>query len=325
MEKARHLLSQTQNESEIDGEHLELMRKDGTHFWVNLTTHLHRDENGRPIERRVILEDITVRKRIEEKLLLSKFMLDYAGDAFLWAGPDKRILYANEEAYRSLGFEPGELIGKHITDISPTHNPQTFLERIQALSNNSPIQYESVHRRKDGKEFPIEITLSALEHDKKTFTCAIVRDITKRKRREALLNGQKTVLEMIATGKPLQKLLDYICQMIEKQTDGMLCSILLLEGKTLRTGGAPNLPISYSEKIDGLVIGPRGGSCGTAAYRREPVIVENIKTDPLWERIRGIRLTSWLTGLLVDTYFFYAGKGVGDFCHVLPPTANSQF
>ena len=110
---------------EIDGEHLEMRRKDGTHFWVNLTIHLHRDENGHPIERRGILEDITVRKKIEEKLLLSKYVLDNAGDAFLWAGPDMRILYANEEAYRSLGYDPGELIGsshlRHFPNTRPTN------------------------------------------------------------------------------------------------------------------------------------------------------------------------------------------------------------
>ena len=189
-----------------------------------------------------------------------------------------------------------------------------------------PSDYESVHRRKDGKQFPIEITLSALEHDQKTFTCAIVRDITTRKRREALLSGQNTVLEMIATGKPLQKYLDYICQMIENQTDGMLCSILLLEGRTLRTGGAPNLPKSYSEKIDGLVIGPRGGSCGTAAYRREPVIVKNIKTDPLWEQIREYALPHGLQACWSTPIFSMQGKVLGTFAmyYPQPRTPNSD-
>ena len=129
---------------------------------------------------------------------------------------------------------------------------------------------------------------------------------------------------MIATGKPLQKILDYICQMIEKQTDGMLCSILFLEGMALRTGAAPNLPISYSKKIDGLVIGPRGGSCGTAAYRREPVIVKDIKTDPLWAQIRKHALAHGLQACWSTPIFFHAGQGLGNLCHVLHTTPNSK-
>ena len=222
LEKAQKLLKLTQEGQEVEGEHIEMKRRDGTHIWVSLTVRLYRDAQGNPIERRGILLDITDQKKIVEKLRLSKFVLDHAGDAVLWAGPDKQILYANEEAYRSLGYSPGELIGKPISDISPFHEPQQFKERLQHCQKNSPIQYESFHRTKEGKLFPIEITLSALEHDQKMYTCAIVRDTTERKRREALLNGQKATLEMIATGQALQDILAHICQMIENPSEGIV-------------------------------------------------------------------------------------------------------
>ena len=168
-----------------------MKKKDGTHLWVNVTIRLHRDEKGRPIERRGIVEDITARKRIEEKLLFSKYVIDHAGDAVLWAGSDKRILYANEEAHRSLGYDHGELIGVHLSEISPTHNPKTFLDHIENLHEKPTLTYESVHRKKDGKEFPIEITLSALKQDQNTYTCAIVRDISKRKTPGSLTRRSK--------------------------------------------------------------------------------------------------------------------------------------
>lgn len=326
LEKARQILTQTQGGKEVEGEQLEMRRADGTSIWVNLSIHLRQDGKGNLIERRGILQDITARKKAEEKLLLSKFVIDHAGDAVLWAGPDKRILYANQEATRSLGYTHEELIGLPISEISPTHDPEEFKNKIRTLSHNLPLHYESLHRKKDGKVFPVEVTLSALENDQKIYTCAIVRNITERKRREALLNGQKATLEMIATGQPLQKILDHICRMVEQQADGMLCSILFLEGVKLRTGAAPNLPNSYSQKVDGLVIGPRGGACGTAAYRRESVIVKDIKTDPLWEPIREIALAHGLQACWSTPIFSIQGKVLGTFAmyYPHPRTPNSE-
>jgi PAS domain S-box-containing protein len=104
------------------------------------------------------------------------------------------------------------------------------------------------------------------------------------------LNAQNQVLEMIASGSPLKATLDVLLRLIETQSPGMLCSVLLLDtdGRRVRRGAAPSLPEGYSEAIDGEPIGPRAGSCGTAAFRREQVITENIATDPLWEAYRDI-------------------------------------
>ena len=81
-----------------------MQRADGTHIWVSLTVRLIRDANGTLIERRALAQDITARKKADERLLLTKFVMDHAGDAILMAGPDKRILYANEAATDSLGY-----------------------------------------------------------------------------------------------------------------------------------------------------------------------------------------------------------------------------
>ena len=72
--------------------------------------------------------------------------------------------------------------------------------------------------------------------------------------------------------------------MLEEQVDGMACSVLLLseDRKHLRHGAAPSLPDSYRRAIDGAAIGPRAGSCGTAAFLKRPVIVTDIARDPLW-------------------------------------------
>jgi PAS domain S-box-containing protein len=117
-------------------------------------------------------------------------------------------------------------------------------------------------------------------------------EIAGRKRTEALLDGQKRVLEIIATGAPLSESLDALMHLIEAHVPGMLGSILLLDeqGVHLRHGAAPSLPPEYLAAIDGTAIGPSVGSCGTAAYRKEAVIVQDIATDPLWQDHRGAAL-----------------------------------
>ena len=121
-------------------------------------------------------------------------------------------------------------------------------------------------------------------------------DITERKRAQLLAEGQKRVLEMIARDAPLRETLDVLTRLIDGQSDDMLSSILLLdaEGKQLRHGAAPRLPAEYTSAIDGAVIGPNVGSCGTAAFMRRAVYVEDIATDPLWQDFKHLALAHGL-------------------------------
>ncbi|MBZ5682440.1 MAG: GAF domain-containing protein [Acidobacteriia bacterium] len=100
------------------------------------------------------------------------------------------------------------------------------------------------------------------------------------------------VLAMVMAHAPLPEILKTLCTTIETHYAGLLCSVLLLDvdGQTLRHGASPTLPREYSQAIDGAKVGPSSGSCGTAAYRRQPVIVSDIATDPLWADYRDIAL-----------------------------------
>jgi two-component system, cell cycle sensor histidine kinase and response regulator CckA len=113
---------------------------------------------------------------------------------------------------------------------------------------------------------------------------------------EALARLDVKVLAMVMAHAPVPEILETLCRNIEKQYSGLLCSVLLLDpdGKTLRHGAAPTLPKEYSQAIDGLQIGASVGSCGTAAYRRQPVIVSDIATDPLWADYRHLALAHGL-------------------------------
>ncbi|HEX4112040.1 MAG TPA: ATP-binding protein [Stellaceae bacterium] len=110
---------------------------------------------------------------------------------------------------------------------------------------------------------------------------------------KALLRERGTIIDLMASGTSLKETLTAIARMVEKLAPPALCSVLLLQpdGKHLRHGAGPSLPEQYNQAINGLEIGPSVGSCGTAAYRKEPVIVSDIATDPLWEGPREFALS----------------------------------
>jgi PAS domain S-box-containing protein len=118
---------------------------------------------------------------------------------------------------------------------------------------------------------------------------------------------------MVAKGDSLAELLDSLCRLVEAQAGGVLASILLVDGDHLRHGGAPSLPKAFTDAVDGTAIGPSAGSCGTAAYRGEPVIVEDIATDPLWADYRDLALPHSLRACWSAPVFSSQGKVIAAF------------
>ena len=111
------------------------------------------------------------------------------------------------------------------------------------------------------------------------------RDITQRRRAQDALANEKRVLEKIAAGAPLATVLDVLVRGVEAQScDGMMCTVLVFDedAQCLRHGAAPSMPAEYNRIVDGIRIGPRVGSCGSAAYKRERVFATDISTDPHW-------------------------------------------
>jgi PAS domain S-box-containing protein len=121
-------------------------------------------------------------------------------------------------------------------------------------------------------------------------------DTRERQRAEHALEGQRRFFEQLATGAPLATVLDILVRTLEGQIEGGRCSIMLLDehGQHLHNGAAPSLPPAYVSAIEGSAIGPAVGSCGTAAYRGEPVIVADIASDPLWVDYRELALSHGL-------------------------------
>jgi PAS domain S-box-containing protein len=150
----------------------------------------------------------------------------------------------------------------------------------------------------------------------------------KREQSEALSQLNEKVLGMIRAQGPLPQVLEVLCKQIEKLHPGLLCSVLLLDadGLTLRHGAAPSLPKEYSQAVDGIQIGPCVGSCGTAAYRKQPVIVSDIANDPLWASFRQLALLHGLRACWSTPIASQAGKVLGTFAiyYREPRTPDAQ-
>ena len=147
----------------------------------------------------------------------------------------------------------------------------------------------------------MEVSLSALRG---RYYQAIIRDISQRKRREALLAGENRVLEMVAKGDSLSDILDNLCLLVEEQSSGVIASILLMDpnGKQLRHGAAPHLRNLHEDRR--AFIGPVVVHGGTAACRAEQVIVSDIAVDPFGPisraGFRPTRFSRWSTPIFLS-------------------------
>ncbi len=136
-----------------------------------------------------------------------------------------------------------------------------------------------------------------------------------RHRSEGLLRAQSAVLEQLALGAPLAEVLTSLCLLIEEQTPSALCSIMLLDesGTKMQPVAAPHFPEAWGKAVEGLTIGEGVASCGTALYRREPVFVENIATDPLWLPFRDFALSHNIQACWATPFFSQSGQALGSF------------
>ena len=129
-----------------------------------------------------------------------------------------------------------------------------------------------------------------------------------------LLGGRERALRLLAEGGMLHGALEILVHAAEAESDGgFRASILLLDDdrKHLRHGAAPSLPAEYNQAIDGIEIGPRVGSCGTAAHFGHAIVVTDIARDPLWADFRDLALPLGLRACWSTPFLTHTGAVLG--------------
>ncbi len=250
---------------------------------------------------------------------------DTMRDAIQQILPDITYRLTADGTYLDMFVPPGamvtipreQLIGRRVDEVLPDLAPVVHDRISRALAGELPVPVEyEVHGRVREARY-VRIGENEI--------LGLVRDITDRRRAEAMLEWQARVLEAVATGRAVNEVLDVLVRGMEAQIPGGNCSVLLLEGSRVHLAAAPSLPAAYSAAIEGLEIGPAAGSCGTAAFRNERVIVADIATDPLWTAYRATALLHGLRACWSVPIRSGAGDVLGTFAvyyrEVRAPTA----
>ncbi len=259
--------------------------------------------------------------------------------------PEGTLLEANQTSLDFAGIQADDVIGRPFWEGSwwPTLEVQEQLQAaIAQAAAGDFVRYEVEHLGADKTVASIDFSLKPIKDETGRVVLLITegRDITLRKKAEAtvcqlnaqleervkertaqleetnqLLLGQKQVLEMLATGASLPDILDVLTRTLEAQSPEMLCTILVCDtdGQKLRRGASPSLPESYTQAIDEITIGFGVGSCGTAAYLGEPVIADDIASDPHWVNFRDLALSYGLRACWSQPILSNQSKVLGTF------------
>ena len=205
-----------------------------------------------------------------------------------------RFVRVNQRYCEIVGVTNEEMMATTFMAITYPEDLQADLDNMEALKAGRIREFtmEKRYVRADGSIVWVDLTVSPLWDigEQPSFYIAVVQDITERKQVETLLEADKCILELIASGAPLTGVLDRLCRLFEDMSPDLDSSVLLMDHERLRHGAAPSLPPTYCTAIDGIHIGPNAGSCGTAAYLQQRVIVVDIAHDPLWADYRKIAL-----------------------------------
>ncbi len=237
--------------------------------------------------------DLEDRRRTEEELKKQTAHLDelfeLAPHAVVLVDAKVAVMRVNREFIRMFGYTAEEAVGRPLLDlVAPEERLPEYQNNARMLSSGQKVESETIRKRKDGVRLHVSMTASPVLTAGPIEGYIIYRDITERKRAEALLAGEKRLLEMIARGDPLTQTLEALCRLAEQECPGATCAIRLVDedGKHLRNAVAPNLDTRYTAQLDGREIGPEGGPCAVAAYYRQTQIAHDLLTHPVpdWYR-----------------------------------------
>jgi PAS domain S-box-containing protein len=269
------------------------------------------------------LAQVEARANHSERLLATAQQITHIG-SWEWTLSSNSVVWS-DELYRIYGLGPQSCPITFETFLARVHPDDREIVThsvSQAVKTQEPFHYRERIMRPDGSIRELD-SVGEPRFDEQGHFIGLIgtcRDVTESRARERLEEGVHRTLELIASSAPLADTLTTLVRAIENEVVGMMASILLFDAvrETLRVCAAPSLPDALNRELLDFPIGPAAASCGTAVYRRIPVIVHDILDDPLWARYRyvveryGLR-ASWSTPI-----FSRDGRVLGTFALYYP-------
>jgi PAS domain S-box-containing protein len=166
----------------------------GTERWLETSAVPFEDES---VNRKLLLgvtRDITQRKkdelereRLNEELEMYRFALDRASDTVVLIRPDAGFDFVNESFCKALGYTCEELLSMGVPDVDPNYQAEHWKEHWPELKKQGSLLFETLHKRKDGSTFPVELSANYFKYGDREYNLGFARDITERKRAEEAL------------------------------------------------------------------------------------------------------------------------------------------
>ncbi|GIU86305.1 MAG: hypothetical protein KatS3mg009_0820 [Acidimicrobiia bacterium] len=297
-----------------------LRRADGTWMTAEIVANNLLDEPS--VQGIVVtIRDVTERRRAEEALRESeqrlregearyRAVVDDQTELVCRYLPDTTLTFVNRAFAEFYGYEPDELVGARLIDLFPTAERSRELDRLRAFGPGNEVQTEEDWELAgDGSVHWYQWTDRAFldERGEVVEFQSVGRDVTDRRRAAAFTAHQAEILEQVARGVPLDATLATIARTVEDHFPRLACVVSLLgeDGTTLRIGAAPRLPGRVREALEVIRIGPASASSGTAAHRRERVVVTDVARDPLWAAHREVAVahgivSAWSSPILAS-------------------------
>ncbi|MEO1146772.1 MAG: PAS domain S-box protein [Cyanobacteria bacterium J06638_22] len=263
-----------------------------------------------------------------------RLLADNSNDVIACHSPEGIFRYVSPACLALLGYTPDELQGRSLFDLIHPDDTAT-VQRIHKVITRTeqfditPYSYRVRHKL--GHYLWMETCSRAVkgtDFEDVEEIIAVSRDVTERYRASELLTGQKRLLEMIARDYPLQDTLEELLRTIQAQKPESLPSILMVnaEETQVQRGISLALPKTYMDSLQGLVIGPRVGTCGTAMHFGKIVITSDIQVDPLWEGFRELALPYGLRSCWSMPIISSQGRILGSFAtyHREPQSPTSH-
>ena len=224
---------------------------------------------------------------LEAQLLLDTFRGIDLG--VVWLDGEGRVVLANAFFAGWAGADAAALAGRPLAELVEGLTPEQWQAIRHAAGGGATPPPRLAMPTGHGRQRVLEVRARPVMDDGRELIALLLLPIAERVEAEGIDGLQREVLESIALGRPLRSVLDLLCRRVEALAPEVACSVLLVEKNgTVTPIAGPSLPPAYVDALHGAPIGPRAGSCGTAAWRREAVEVTDIATDPLWADYRSL-------------------------------------
>jgi PAS domain S-box-containing protein len=296
-----------------------ILRPDGSVRYIETAGEPQRDGTGRVTGLIGTCRDVTDQRERDQSLALKtdiveKIQIGIAVWCIEDGSVDPRLVTWNPAAGRLARLDLAPMIGKSLREILPFAAGGKLESLIREVATDGKDREAIVEGSRD-PEFPTRsISFKAFSLPDRCVGIA-VEDITALTLAKWMAGAEQRIFEMIAEGAPLTEILSRLAAAIEEQSPTTLASVMLLDddGEHIHVGAAPRLPESYCRALEGLPIGPKAGSCGTAAFLRKAVVVTDIETDALWEDYRTLAREASLRACWSTPIFAIDGRVLGTF------------